>query len=60
MPDQIILFEKKLIIKVKRLTAKDWDGDGKKESSSKEHAGSVHNAIQRKKGGNHIAQIQLS
>ena len=30
---------------------KDWDGDGKKESSSKEHAGSVHNAIQRKKGG---------
>ncbi len=31
---------------------KDFDGDGKKESSSKEHAGVVHNAIQRKKGGN--------
>ena len=30
---------------------KDFDGDGKKESSSKEHAGVVHNAIQRKKGG---------
>lgn len=30
---------------------KDWDGDGKVESSSKEHAGVVHNAIQRKKGG---------
>ena len=30
---------------------KDYDGDGKKESSSKEHAGVVHNAIQRKKGG---------
>ena len=29
---------------------KDYDGDGKKESSSKEHAGVVHNAIQRKKG----------
>jgi len=29
----------------------DYDGDGKKESPSKEHAGSVHNAIQRKKGG---------
>ena len=31
---------------------KDYDGDGKVESSSKEHAGVVHNAIQRKKGGN--------
>jgi hypothetical protein len=31
---------------------KDYDGDGKKESSSKEHAGAVHNAIQRKMGGN--------
>jgi len=31
---------------------KDYDGDGKVESSSKEHAGAVHNAIQRKKGGN--------
>ena len=30
---------------------KDWDGDGKIESGSKEHAGAVHNAIQRKKGG---------
>jgi len=30
---------------------KDYDGDGKIESSSKEHAGSVHNAIQKKKGG---------
>ena len=30
---------------------KDFDGDGKKESSSKEHAGVVHNAIQKKKGG---------
>jgi hypothetical protein len=29
----------------------DYDGDGKKESPSKEHAGSVHNAIQRKTGG---------
>ena len=32
-------------------SGKDFDGDGKKESSSKEHAGVVHNAIQRKKGG---------
>ncbi len=31
--------------------AKDYDGDGKVESGSKEHAGAVHNAIQRKKGG---------
>ena len=30
---------------------RDYDGDGKKESSSKEHAGVVHNAIQRAKGG---------
>ena len=30
---------------------RDYDGDGKVESSSKEHAGAVHNAIQRKKGG---------
>ena len=30
---------------------KDYDGDGEVESSSKEHAGVVHNAIQRKKGG---------
>lgn len=30
---------------------RDYDGDGKIESGAKEHAGSVHNAIQRKKGG---------
>ena len=30
---------------------KDYDGDGKVESGSKEPAGAVHNAIQRKKGG---------
>jgi hypothetical protein len=30
---------------------KDFDGDGKVESSSKEHAGAVHNAIQRARGG---------
>ena len=30
---------------------KDYDGDGKVESSSKEHAGAVHNAIQRERGG---------
>ena len=30
---------------------RDYDGDGKRESSSKEHAGVVHNAIQRAKGG---------
>jgi hypothetical protein len=29
----------------------DYDGDGKKESGSKEHAGVVHNAIRRKMGG---------
>ena len=29
---------------------KDYDGDGKIESGSEEHAGAVHNAIQRKKG----------
>ena len=29
---------------------KDYDGDGKVESPSKEHAGAVHNAIQKKKG----------
>lgn len=31
--------------------AKDYDGDGKVESGSKEHAGAVHNAIQKAKGG---------
>lgn len=30
---------------------KDYDGDGKIESGAKEHAGAVHNAIQRKRGG---------
>jgi hypothetical protein len=30
---------------------KDYDGDGKIESPAKEYRGSVHNAIQRKKGG---------
>ena len=30
---------------------KDYDGDGKVESGSKEHAGVVHNAIQKMKGG---------
>ena len=30
---------------------KDYDGDDTVETSSKEHAGVVHNAIQRKKGG---------
>ena len=29
---------------------KDYDGDGKIESGAKEHAGAVHNAIQKKKG----------
>ena len=33
------------------LAKKDYDGDGKIESGSKEHAGAVHNAIQRKRGG---------
>ena len=28
---------------------KDYDGDGKIESGSEEHAGAVHNAIQRRK-----------
>jgi hypothetical protein len=30
---------------------KDYDGDGKVESGAKEHAGAVHNAIQRRRGG---------
>jgi hypothetical protein len=30
---------------------RDYDRDGKVESGAKEHAGAVHNAIQRKKGG---------
>ena len=30
---------------------KDYDGDGKVESGAKEYRGSVHNAIQRKRGG---------
>jgi hypothetical protein len=32
-------------------SGKDYDGDGKVESGAKEHAGVVHNAIQRKRGG---------
>ena len=31
---------------------KDYDGDGKVESGAKEYRGAVHNAIQKKKGGN--------
>ena len=34
----------------KKMASKDHDGDGKIESGSKEHAGVVHNAIQRAKG----------
>ena len=34
----------------RKKSKKDFDGDGKVESSSKEHAGVVHNAIQRAKG----------
>ena len=37
--------------KVKSGKGLDYDGDGKVESGAKEHAGAVHNAIQRKKGG---------
>jgi hypothetical protein len=32
-------------------SGRDYDGDGRVESGAKEHAGTVHNAIQRKKGG---------
>ena len=32
-------------------SGRDYDGDGKVESGAKEHAGSVHNAIQRRRGG---------
>ena len=35
---------------------KDFDGDKKIESSKKEHAGVVHNAIQKKKGGKQDGQ----
>ncbi len=35
---------------LEKKAAKDYDGDGKIESGSKEHAGAVHNAIQRAKG----------
>ena len=35
---------------------KDFDKDGKVESPSKEHAGVVHNAIQKKKGGKQDGQ----
>jgi hypothetical protein len=34
-----------------RSSKKDYDGDGEKESPAKEYRGSVHNEIQRKKGG---------
>lgn len=33
------------------LAKRDYDGDGKVENPSKEHAGSVHNAIQKATGG---------
>jgi hypothetical protein len=33
------------------LSKRDYDGDGKIEDPSKEHAGSVHNAIQKATGG---------
>jgi hypothetical protein len=33
------------------MVGKDYDGDGKVESGAKEYRGSVHNAIQRKRGG---------
>jgi hypothetical protein len=35
----------------KGLAKIDYDGDGKVESGAKEYRGSVHNAIQRKRGG---------
>ena len=38
------------VSKSRSLANKDYDHDGKRESGSKEHAGVVHNAIQRKKG----------
>lgn len=38
------------VSKSRSMAQKDFDGDGKRESGSKEHAGVVHNAIQRKKG----------
>ena len=41
----------KLYFTEKKKASKDYDGDGEVESSSKEHAGVVHNAIQKKKGG---------
>jgi hypothetical protein len=37
---------------ISRTDGIDRDGDGKVESSSKEHAGLVHNAIQKATGGN--------
>jgi len=41
----------KIVDKKGKKSKKDFDGDGKVESGSKEHAGVVHNAIQRAKGG---------
>ena len=43
--------EKIVNTKKSKKAKKDYDGDGKVESPAKEHAGAVHNAIQRKKGG---------
>jgi hypothetical protein len=43
MEDPYTLSEKK--------ASKDYDGDGKIESGAKEYRGSIHNAIQKKKGG---------
>ena len=42
--------KKKEDVKESKKADKDYDGDGKVESGAKEHAGAVHNAIQKKKG----------
>ena len=42
-----------------RKSNKDYDGDGKVESGSKEHAGVVHNAIQRAKGKKAMVKIPV-
>ena len=47
LQEKMYFMEKKSEKKAK----KDYDGDGEVESSSKEHAGVVHNQIQKKKGG---------
>jgi hypothetical protein len=46
-----VVVNPKLSDLMKEGAKKDYDGDGKLESGAKEHAGAVHNAIQRKKGG---------